>query len=102
MDIELKGIEKPAKVKKKRIPLKDRVLPTYTVAEEIFNMASHAVGAVFGIAALVFCILMSVSHHDAWGIVGSSIYGASMIVLYTPYEISQKMRLQNIRYIAMK
>ncbi len=83
MDIEVKGIEKPVRVRKKRIPLKDRILPTYTVAEEIFNMVSHIVGAVFGIAALVLCVIMSASHHDAWGIVGSSIYGASMIVLYT-------------------
>ena len=30
----------------KRTKIKDRVLPTYTKGEEIFNMTSHIVGAV--------------------------------------------------------
>ena len=31
----------------KRTKLKDRVLPTYTKGEEIFNMVSHIVGGAF-------------------------------------------------------
>ena len=33
-----------------RIKLSDRVLPTYTKGEEIFNMTSHIVGGALGIA----------------------------------------------------
>ena len=36
----------------KRIKLVDRILPTYTKGEEIFNMTSHIVGAAFGVIAL--------------------------------------------------
>lgn len=32
-----------------RVKLKDRVLPTYTKGEEIFNMTSHIVGGALGI-----------------------------------------------------
>ena len=35
-----------------RIKLKDRVLPTYTKGEEIFNMVSHIVGGVAGIVTV--------------------------------------------------
>lgn len=41
----------------KRTKLDDRVLPNYTRGEEIFNMVTHIVGAAFGVAALVLCII---------------------------------------------
>ena len=43
----------------KRTKLDDRVLPDYTRGEEIFNMVTHIVGAAFGVAALVLCIIFS-------------------------------------------
>ena len=67
----------------KRTKLKDRELPTYTRGEEIFNMVSHIVGGAFGVIALVACVLVAVMHRNVWGIVGGSIYGVSIIVLYT-------------------
>ncbi len=67
----------------KRTKLCDRILPTYTKGEEIFNMTSHIIGAVFGIAVTVLCIIMSAVHKNVYGIVSSSIYGATMIILYT-------------------
>lgn len=67
-----------------RTKLKDRVLPTYTKGEEIFNMTSHIVGAVLGIVATVLCIVMS---HSVYGVVSSAIYGTMMIILYTMSSI---------------
>lgn len=66
-----------------RTRLKDRVLPDYTRGEEIFNMASHAVGAAFGVFALISCVVTAASHHNVWAIVSGAIYGASLLVLYT-------------------
>lgn len=66
-----------------RTKLCDRVLPNYTKAEEIFNMVSHIVGAVFGVVALVVCVVVSAMHRDTWAVVGSAIYGASLVLLYT-------------------
>ena len=68
---------------KKRIKLSDRVLPDYTRGEEIFNMVSHIVGGGFGIIALVSCVLKAAFNGDAYQIVSSSIYGFSMVLLYT-------------------
>ena len=66
-----------------RTRLEDRVLPSYTRGEEIFNMISHIVGGAFAIAALVLCVVFGALNSDAWGVVGAAIYGSTMIVLYT-------------------
>lgn len=67
----------------KRIKLDERVLPIYTRGEEIFNMVSHIAGGVVGIAAVVLCVIFAAIHKNAYGVVGSAIYGATMIILYT-------------------
>ena len=75
-----------------RTKLCDRRLPDYTRGEEIFNMVSHIVGAAFGIAALVLCVIMSASHRDVYGVVASSIYGGSMVLLYTVSSVYHGLR----------
>ena len=70
-----------------RVKLADRVLPTYTKGEEIFNMVSHIVGGALGIAVLALCVIFSALHHNVYGIVSTSIYGVSLILLYTMSSI---------------
>ena len=70
-----------------RTPLNARVLPDYTRGEEIFNMVTHIVGGALGVAVLVLCVVKSALFGDAWSVVGSAIYGASMILLYTVSSI---------------
>ncbi len=67
----------------KRTKLRDRLLPPYTKGEEITNMVTHIVGAAFGVAYLVLCVVFSALHGNVWGVVGSSIYGASVVALFT-------------------
>ena len=70
-----------------RTKLDDRVLPTYSKGEEITNMTSHIVGAAFGIVATVLCIVTAASHSNGYGVVSGTIYGITMIVLYTMSSI---------------
>ena len=70
-----------------RTKLDDRVLPNYTKGEEIFNMTSHIVGGAIGIVALVLCVVFAAIHHNPYGVVSSTIYGTTMIVLYTMSSI---------------
>lgn len=67
----------------KRIKLSDRTLPRYSHGEEVMNMVTHIVGGGIGILALVLCVLKAVFHHGIPAIIGCSIYGFSMIALYT-------------------
>ena len=70
-----------------RIKLKDRILPTYTKGEEIFNMTSHIVGAVLGVVATVLCIVFASVRGNIYGIISGAIYGVTMIALYTMSSI---------------
>ena len=67
----------------KRTKLRDRTLPVYTHGEEVFNTVSHIVGGGFGVIVLLACVLRAALRGDAWAVVGSAIYGGSMVVLYT-------------------
>lgn len=59
------------------------ILPKYTKNEEIMNALTHGIGAGLSIAGLVILVVFASMQGDAWKIVASAIYGASMIVLYT-------------------
>ena len=63
----------------KRIPLKNRSLPSYTRGEECMNMVTHIVGGAMGILVLLLCLQRSDSTAS---VVGTAIYGGSMIALY--------------------
>ena len=76
----------------KRTKLRDRILPSYTVGEERMNMISHIVGGGLGIVALVLCVAFSALHKNVWGVVGSAIYGATLILLYTTSSIYHGLR----------
>lgn len=75
-----------------RIPLRQRVLPTYTKGEEIFNMVTHIVGGAIGVATLVLCVLIAALDGNVTGIVCSAVFGVSMITLYTMSSIYHGLR----------
>ncbi len=62
---------------------KKNFLPVYTLSEELINSISHGVGACLSVAALVLCIVQAVVNGNAWGVVSASIYGASLVMLYS-------------------
>ena len=76
----------------KRTKLKDRSLPNYSRGEEQMNTVTHIAGAALGITALVLCILEAAANANIWGVVGSAIYGASMIALYVVSSVYHGMK----------
>ena len=76
----------------KRERLCDRILPSYTKGEEIFNMVSHIAGGALGISYLVLCVIMAAVHKNVMGVVASAIYGASVIVLFTMSSVYHGLR----------
>ena len=66
----------------RRTKLIDRVLPSYTKGEEIFNMTSHIVGGTLGIVATILCTIFAAIHNNVYGIVSGAIYGASLIIFW--------------------
>jgi len=66
----------------KQNKLNSHPLPDYTRGEEIMNMVTHIVGGAIGITALVLCIIKATLNEDIFGVIGSIIFGVSMILLY--------------------
>ncbi len=75
-----------------RIKLKDRMLPTYSKGEELTNMISHICGAILGVTATVLCVVFAAIHRNTYGVVSCSVYGATMIILYTMSSIYHGLR----------
>lgn len=71
----------------KRIKLSDRILPTYTRGEDIFNMVSHILGGVLGIVAIVLCSVFAAIHGNTYGVISGVIFGVNLTVLYVMSSI---------------
>ena len=67
----------------KRIKLNNRILPTYSKGEEIFNMVSHIVGGALGIVAITLCAIFGAINNNVYGIISGTIFGATLVILYT-------------------
>jgi len=55
----------------------------YSVGEEIAHTITHGIGALLSIAGLAVLVSFASLNGDAWHIVSSSIYGTTLIVLYS-------------------
>lgn len=55
----------------------------FTKGEEIANAIIHGIGVLLSIAALVILIVSSSIYGTAWHVVSFTLYGATMVILYT-------------------
>lgn len=60
-----------------------RSKPMYTLGEELFNAISHGLGSLLGMVGLILMLFISVPTGSAKGIISCTVYGLSLIVLYT-------------------
>lgn len=70
---------------------------TYSRAEEIWSASIHGVGIAFGVAALAILATFSALYQDAWAIVGTSIFGASIILLYLASTLYHAASRQSVK-----
>lgn len=73
--------------------------PFYTVQEEIVNSVTHGVGAGLSIAGLAVLVVLAVRYGDAWQVVSVSVFGASLVLLYsasTLYHAVQQPRVKEV------
>ncbi len=69
----------------------------YSQTEERINIISHAVGIILSIAALVFLFKKGMKFGDIWHIVSFSIFGVSLITLYTASTLYHSAENPDIR-----
>lgn len=74
----------------KRTKLSQRILPRYTLSEELANSISHGTGILLGWVVLLVCA--QASRGNTLSLLGSILYGTSMIVLYTASTLYHSLR----------
>jgi len=55
----------------------------YPLGEEIANSVTHGVGALLAVAGLTVLVAFAAIRGTAWHVVGCSIYGSTLVLLYT-------------------
>ncbi|MDH3482132.1 MAG: hemolysin III family protein [Gammaproteobacteria bacterium] len=63
----------------------------YSVLEEVLHAITHGVGVLLSILGLSWMLYLSITAADPWRIVASSIYGASLIMLFLASTIYHGM-----------
>ncbi len=58
-------------------------LKRYTLGEEIFSSVTHGIGSLLAFGGTAVLIVLSAIYSGAWSVVGSAIFGASLIILYS-------------------
>ncbi len=59
----------------------------YTIKEEIWNCVIHGLGIALSIAALTILVIFSSLEGNVWAVVSTSVFGTSMILLYSASTI---------------
>ena len=70
-----------------------------SLSERLFNTITHGIGSILSIVALVLMVVYASYNSDAWGIVGVSIFGSTLILLYmssTLYHAFSNGRVKQI------
>ena len=75
----------------------NKIIRPYTIKEEVWSSIIHGLGIALGIAALVILVAFSSVHGDAWAVVSTSIFGTTMILLYTASTLYHAIPNQKIK-----
>ena len=59
----------------------------YSRGEEIANSVTHGIGAALSVLGLVLLVVRAVGTGDPWRVVSFSIFGATLVLLYTTSSI---------------
>ncbi len=69
----------------------------YSPEEEKINILSHAIGLVFSIIAFVALVLSTILTGNIWQIVSFSVFGVSLILLYTASTMYHSAKVPEVR-----
>lgn len=70
-----------------------------TRGEEIANSITHGIGIGLSITCLVLLVVFASIKGDAWKVVSFSIYGASLIILYTVSTLYHSFKSYRVKRI---
>lgn len=83
--------------------MQDQVITTgYSVKEEVAHSVTHGVGLLLSVLGLVTLLVYSNQYGDAWHVVSSSIYGATLIALYASSTLYHAVTIPDLKKMLQK
>lgn len=76
-----------------------RLLPRYTAGEEIAHAVTHGIGIVLSIVGLVVLVVQAVEHGRVRAIVGASVFGTTLILLYVASTLYHSIPLVQAKLV---
>jgi hemolysin III len=67
--------------------------------EETINALTHGLGALLSLGGLAVLVVMASLHGDAWHIVSCSIYGFTLVLLFSSSTLYHSFRSQRVKHI---
>lgn len=77
--------------------MEDR-LTFYHPTEEKLNVISHGLGLILSIIALITLVIYAISDGTLWHIISFSIYGVSLVILYSASTLYHFVQEPKLRY----
>lgn len=78
---------------------KTYLLPIYTLGEEIANATTHGLGALLSVAGCAVIIVFAALTGEASKIVSVSIFGASLIIMFTMSTLYHSMTNPKAKFV---
>ena len=69
------------------------------IKEETINALTHGLGALFSLAGLVILVVLASRRGDAWHIVSCSIYGVTLVLLFSSSTLYHGCRSERAKHI---
>jgi hemolysin III len=86
-----------------RISMQEQaVTEVYSTTEEIAHSVTHGIGVLLSVVGLATLIVYSSKYGDAWHIVSSSIYGATLIALYTASALYHGVTVPRVKNVLQR
>lgn len=82
-------------------PLPDAAaeLRPYTRGEEIANWVTHGIGLALSVVAMTFLVVLASLRGDAWHVVSFTVFGLTLLLLYTASTLYHAQRSARARSI---
>lgn len=74
----------------------------YTPREEFANSVTHGLGAGLSVAGLVLLVVSSALHGNTWHVVSTTIFGTSLVLLYTASTLYHSLRGERLKQVLQK
>ena len=77
----------------------DKSIKQHLLYEELANSITHGIGIFLGTAALVLLVVFASLYGNAWHIVSCSVYGSSLVLLYTASTLYHSFRRPRVKHV---